>query len=69
MRLRACPLAPFVDIEDIGEPNVMSAVQRLDLRLEGVTKVYPGAVALNDVRLPIKAGEGVGLHGEKGAGK
>ena len=44
----------------------MSAVHGLDLRLEGVTKVYPGVVALNDVSLQIKAGEVVGLLGENG---
>ncbi len=42
---------------------------RIDLRLEGITKVYPGVVALKDVALSIKGGEVVGLIGENGAGK
>ena len=39
------------------------------LDLLGITKVYPGAVALNAVSLSIKGGEVVGLIGENGAGK
>ena len=41
----------------------------IDLRLEGVTKIYPGAVALDDVSLSVRGGEVVGLIGENGAGK
>lgn len=41
----------------------------IDLRLKGVTKVYPGAIALDDVSLTVRGGEVVGLIGENGAGK
>ena len=41
----------------------------IDLKLAGVTKVYPGVVALQDVDLAIASGEVVGLIGENGAGK
>lgn len=37
--------------------------------LAGVTKVYPGVVALQDVGLSLAGGEVVGLIGENGAGK
>ncbi|MCF8487452.1 MAG: sugar ABC transporter ATP-binding protein [Rhodobacteraceae bacterium] len=37
--------------------------------LTGVTKVYPGVVALQDVSLSVSGGEVVGLIGENGAGK
>jgi ribose transport system ATP-binding protein len=37
--------------------------------LSGVTKVYPGVVALQDVGLSLHGGEVVGLIGENGAGK
>ena len=47
----------------------MSGPQELGLRLQGITKVYPGVVALKDVSLNISAGEIVGLIGENGAGK
>ncbi len=41
----------------------------ISLNLNGITKVYPGAVALNNVSLSLRGGEVVGLIGENGAGK
>ncbi len=43
--------------------------QKINLALSGITKVYPGVVALEDVSLAICGGEIVGLIGENGAGK
>jgi len=42
---------------------------QIDLALSGVTKVYPGVIALQNVDLSIRGGEVVGLIGENGAGK
>ena len=39
------------------------------LEMRGITKVFPGVVALNDVDFFIKRGEILGLLGENGAGK
>ncbi len=39
------------------------------LELCGITKVYPGVRALDDVSLDVRAGEVLGLIGENGAGK
>jgi ribose transport system ATP-binding protein len=39
------------------------------ISLSGISKFYPGVVALSDVRLEIAGGEVVGLIGENGAGK
>jgi ABC-type sugar transport system ATPase subunit len=39
------------------------------LRLAGLTKVYPGIVALSDVSLTVAAGTTHGIVGENGAGK
>src|SRR5690349_7124010 len=47
----------------------MIAAARISLDLIGITKVYPSAVALNQVSLGIRGGEVVGLIGENGAGK
>ena len=39
------------------------------LEMEGISKRFPGVVALNDVSLTVRAGEIVALIGENGAGK
>ena len=43
--------------------------KHISLDLAGITKVYPGAIALNDIAMSIRGGEVVGLIGENGAGK
>jgi ribose transport system ATP-binding protein len=47
----------------MGEPN------QPFLELNGISKAYPGVVALSDVSLAVGRGEIVGLIGENGAGK
>jgi ribose transport system ATP-binding protein len=44
-------------------------VEPIKLELSGITKVYPGVVALQDVDLNVSGGTIVGLIGENGAGK
>jgi len=39
------------------------------LRMENITKTFPGVVALNDVSIDLKKGEVLGILGENGAGK
>jgi len=39
------------------------------LELEGVSKGFPGVLALDDVRLELRLGEVLALVGENGAGK
>ncbi|WP_417689060.1 sugar ABC transporter ATP-binding protein [Roseibium sp.] len=46
-----------------------SGNRTIDLKLSGVTKVYPGVVAIENVDLAIRGGEVIGLIGENGAGK
>ena len=50
----------------------MSAVPESEtplLRMRGITKRFPGVVALQGVSLSLKAGEVLALMGENGAGK
>ena len=42
---------------------------RLLLQMSGITKTFPGVVALDDVHLELRAGEVLVLLGENGAGK
>ncbi|HID15373.1 MAG TPA: ATP-binding cassette domain-containing protein, partial [Candidatus Atribacteria bacterium] len=39
------------------------------LQLKGITKEFPGVLALNNVDLTLYEGEVLGLVGENGAGK
>ena len=39
------------------------------LVVDGVSKQFPGVIALDDVALDVRAGEILGLMGENGAGK
>jgi len=39
------------------------------LRMENITKTFPGVVALDDVSIDLKKGEVLGILGENGAGK
>ena len=39
------------------------------LELIGITKIYPGVTALDDISLRVDRGEVLGLIGENGAGK
>jgi len=39
------------------------------LRMENITKIFPGVVALDDVSIDLKRGEVLGILGENGAGK
>ena len=47
----------------------MAPTTPITLSLNGITKLYPGVVALKDVDLSVSGGEVVGLIGENGAGK
>lgn len=47
----------------------MEGKQEYVLRMEGVSKRFPGVLALDKVHLNIKRGEVLGLIGENGAGK
>lgn len=47
----------------------MDNQQRVILRLEHITKVFPGVKALDDVNMELYEGEILGICGENGAGK
>jgi ribose transport system ATP-binding protein len=48
---------------------VLDSLPAIDLSLSGITKLYPGAIALDRVDLAMRGGEILGLIGENGAGK
>ena len=47
----------------------MSEYNGIVLRMEHITKTFPGVVALDDVSIDLKKGEVLGILGENGAGK
>jgi ABC-type sugar transport system ATPase subunit len=46
-----------------------AAEGRVILRLDGITKLYPGSIALFDARMDVREGEVHGIIGKNGAGK
>ena len=46
----------------------MSEYNDIVLRMENITKTFPGVVALDDVSIDLKKGEVLGILGENGAG-
>ena len=51
------------------EANILSNNANVLLRMEGITKEFPGVKALDGVNLTVKAGTVHALMGENGAGK
>ena len=51
------------------EANILSNSANVLLRMEGITKEFPGVKALDNVNLTVKAGTVHALMGENGAGK
>ena len=47
----------------------MSVAEDYILELKGITKIFPGVKALNNVQFQLKRGEVHALMGENGAGK
>jgi ABC-type sugar transport system ATPase subunit len=47
----------------------MSSEQRVACAVEGLTKAFPGTIAVDDLSLDVRAGEVQALIGENGAGK
>jgi ribose transport system ATP-binding protein len=54
---------------DPGAGTALETNRQVALRLDHVTKVFPGVKALDDVSLTVYAGEVHGIVGENGAGK
>ena len=55
---------------DLGEPaQSVESPRTLLLRVERISKSFPGVLALQDVSLEVHPGEVLGLVGENGAGK
>ena len=47
----------------------MSEYNGIVLKMDNITKTFPGVVALDDVSIDLKKGEVLGILGENGAGK
>lgn len=56
-------------IKKIGNPTKETNKNDILLKVEGVTKYYPGITALDNVTFSVKKGEIHGVVGENGAGK
>src|SRR4051794_22951975 len=53
----------------MSEPSTPIAAPPPLLAMRGITKRFPGVIALQDVALSLRAGEVLALMGENGAGK
>jgi ribose transport system ATP-binding protein len=67
LRLQDFSLKPNMSAVDVS--SAPSRSEGPFLRLTGITKSYPGVVALSDFAADVQRGEVIGLVGENGAGK
>ena len=63
------PVGRMIEYNQIKGKGGERAVSEYVLELKGITKIFPGVKALNNVQFQLKPGEVHALMGENGAGK
>lgn len=62
------PVGRMIEYNQIKGKGGERAVSEYVLELKGITKIFPGVKALNNVQFQLKPGEVHALMGENGAG-